>query len=133
MPPDVAERFLGDAIDVDGAAVPDRLHLAGDRERRADAGLALELLDAHLEGALEPEVVQQSRVQPLRPGADPIERLLGNRAHTVQLGGKRARRRDLPPRASEQRADGGHDLAEVVVQLARDRALHVFLHAQRAP
>ena len=82
---DVAERFLRDSIDVDRAAVLDRLHRADDGERRADAGLPLELLDEHLERTLEAEVVQESGVQPLRPRADPIERLLRNRSHVIQL------------------------------------------------
>ena len=35
--------------------------------------------------------------------------------------------------AAEQRADGREDLAELVVQLARELLLQVFLHAQHPP
>ena len=83
--PDVAERFLRDSIDVDRSAILDRLHRTDDGERRADAGLPLELLDEHLKRTLEAKVVQESRVEPLRPGADPIERLLRNRPHVIEL------------------------------------------------
>ena len=51
----------------------------------------------------------------------------------LELGRERRVSGDVPPGAAEERADGGDDLAEVVVQLARDRPLHVFLDAQRPP
>ena len=87
----------------------------------------------HSKRILEAEVVEDPGVQPLRLRADLVERLLRDAAHLLELDDQRRSAAGLPLRAAEQRADGREDLAEVVVQLARERLLQVFLHPQHPP
>ncbi len=93
-----------------------------------NAGLLLELIHASLQRPRQPEVVEHPRMQPLRPVPDSIQRLLGDAAHLLQLRPERRVGGRMPPRPSQHRANRGEDLPEVVVQLARERALQILLH-----
>ena len=65
-------------------------------------------------------------MQRLRQAADVVERRLRDLADLAQLGPQRRAVRRVSAGAAEHRAHRGQDLAELVVQLARDLAQRRF-------
>ena len=71
-------------------------------------------------------------MQRMRQGAHFLERGLHDLLHFAQIGAQRSRSRaDAPAGALQHGADRGEDLAEIVVQFARDGAEGVFLHGDQ--
>src|SRR5881392_665865 len=110
MATDVAERLLDDAVDVNREIRRDVRDRSAGGQRRPNPGLTLELLDRASEGLFQPEVVEHTRVEPLRLRADAIERGLRDPAHVIELLRQRRIVRRMTACAAEQRSDGGEDL-----------------------
>src|SRR3954454_17365538 len=66
MAADVAEGLLDDAVDMDREIRRDVRDRSAGGEGRPNAGLPLELLDRTSESFLQPEVVEHTRMEPLR-------------------------------------------------------------------
>ena len=93
-----------------------------------DAGLLLEGRQIDVDGALEAGIVQHHRVQGLRERSDLFERGLRHLLDLPQIGLIGARfGRSAALRASQHGSDGGENLAELIVQLAREGAEGILL------
>src|SRR5262245_38966586 len=114
MPRHVVECLLQDTIEMDGDRAIEL--------RRFTLGLVpdfhAQLLFEHgkmlVQGGAQTDLVQDDRVQRTRKSANLIERGLYDFANLLQLRGERT----LTFGALEHGADGGQNLAELIVQLS---------------
>ena len=122
---DVAQRFLHDAVDADlDLRRQPRVHRL--RQLRADAGAMRKIPKVGRERRGQPEIVEHGRVQQLRHVADAAQRGLADVARFLERGSD-ARVDVGAKRDADVHLDGGQRLADLVVQLARQRAALLFL------
>src|SRR5215469_12181230 len=91
------------------------------------AGLSFHGGDVPVEGAFEAGLVEHHRVEGLREAANALERGLRGLENFLQIGAERRSFRGMGAGAAEHGADGGKNLAKLVVQFARNVAQGRFL------
>ena len=127
MAGDVVESFLEDAIDVDGGAGVHGIRVAGFFVGDVNAGLFFDDGNVPVNGAFEAGFIEHHGMQGLREAANIFESGLGDVANFVKLGAQRGIGGSVAFDAAEHGADGGEDLAELVVEFAGNVAESRFL------
>ena len=119
MARDVVQRLLEHAVDVDADRAVHRGRTASARTRpRCRA--AARPSEVPLDRVLEPRLVEDRRMERLRQAADVVQRRLRQLADLAKLGAQRRALRRVRAGAAQHRSHRGQNLAELVVQLARD-------------
>ena len=85
----LCQRLLDDPVDVDRGLGTDDADRPLRLEVRADAVLPSELLDEPFERLLEPEVVEDTGCSSRDCDANPLERLLRDAAHLLEVADER--------------------------------------------
>ena len=94
--------------------------VAGPLVGHDEAELLLDGAEIPVERALEPQLLEDRRMQRLRQAAHVVQRPLGHLANLAQVGAQRRLGGRLLLGPAEHRSDGGQNLADLVVQLARE-------------
>src|SRR3954454_11473998 len=125
----IVERLLKHTVEMNALFAAQSPRLGGPDAAYGDSGPPFENRKVRVNRALHARFFQHHRVQGLREGAHLFESGLHDlvdfanfRAHGRRVG------RGEAARALEHGADSGQDLAELVVQFARDRTERVLLH-----
>src|ERR1017187_5071640 len=128
---DIVQRLLHDAIEVDGDGAVEFARLAGLLVVYLNARLFLVAGQILIHRSFESDFIQDHRMQRVREGAHLVERGLHDFLDLAQIGAQRVGVRKSTAGALQHGSDRREDLAEIVVQVARDGAECVFLHGDQ--
>src|ERR1700677_3182064 len=131
MTGDVVQRLLQHSVNVNGRATVQSEGYAGLLVAYVNSGLLLYCGNVPVHGAFQAGFVEHDGMQRLREAADVVQGRLRDVADFAQIGVQGRAFGNAFFRASEQRADGGEDLAEFIVEFAGDRAQHGFLRGDQ--
>ena len=123
----VVESLLQHSIDVDRGISIHGKGRTGFQVAYVNPGLLFHGGNVPVQGAFQSGFVEHYRMERLREAAHLIERGLGDVAHFAQIGAQRRAFRKMVGGTGEQRANGGENLAELIMKFARDGAQGGFL------
>ena len=119
MPRHVAQRLLQHAVHVDADRAYHGHSHAGPLIGHREPQLLLDGAEIPVERALEPQLLEDRRVQRLRQASDARQSALGDLADLAQVGAQRRSGGRLLLGSAEHRSDGGQNLTDLIMKLTR--------------